>query len=252
MPQPQKPIVLAVGGLDPANCAGIGADSHVLAALGAHSYMLPSSLTVQNPEQALQNKAVSPGLFSAQLRALFTDPATSPTGIKVGLVQDPRHWQILKRHIPKTTPLVIDPVLNASSGLALAKHNRRWLNGFRKLALQAHLITPNQDEYQRLQAFVPASTPVLVTGARDGDTICNELWQHGELQQRFQCQAQEAEFRGTGCRLSSAIAYYLALGTALPQAIEQAMLFVERSIQSSYALGPQNIPDSQAANGDRH
>jgi hydroxymethylpyrimidine/phosphomethylpyrimidine kinase len=248
----QKPIVLAVGGLDPANCAGIGADSQVLAALGAHSYALPSSLTVQNPKQALQSKAVSPGLFSAQLRALFMDPATAPQGIKVGLVQDPRHWRLLKRHTPKTTPLVIDPVLNASSGLALAKHNRHWLNGFRKLALQAQLITPNQDEYQQLQAFIPASTPVLVTGAREGETICNELWQHGKRQQRFQCQAQEAEFRGTGCRLSSAITYHLACGASLAQAIEQAMLFVERSIQSSYALGAQNIPDSHAAKGDRH
>lgn len=242
----KKPVIVAcIGGLDPANAAGIGVDAQSIQAQGGHAYSIASCLTVQNPQQALQSKAVAAGLLAAQLRALVQNPDTAPMAIKVGAIADGRHWQAIKRYQPAATPLVIDPVLAASSGLRLGPANRAWRRGFSQLAEQASLVTPNTEEYQQLKALIPSATPLLITGSKEQGQIVNQLWQHGELQGRFATPLLDAEYRGTGCRLSSLIAYQLALGTPLNAAIERAMQALQQQLEHAYTLGKSLIPSAQ-------
>lgn len=234
--------ILCVGGLDPAGCAGIGADSHMVQQLGGHAMSIASCLTVQTEGQALQSHAVANGLFTAQLRALFGSSATQPQAVKVGLIQDGRHWFQLKKQLPKHCAVVIDPVLQSSSGLTLATTGRQWRRGFQQLAAQATLITPNQSEWETLKPLIAANTPTLVTGLRLGDDIVNELWLNNVVIERFSTPHIAGEYRGTGCRLSSAIAYYLATGEPLNRSIELAMLTLAAAISNSYPLGQAAIP----------
>ena len=62
----RRKTILTVGGLDPAGCAGISADSNMIQALGGHSFSIASALTVQTPSRAQQSQATSNGLVAAQ------------------------------------------------------------------------------------------------------------------------------------------------------------------------------------------
>lgn len=237
----QRPVVLSIGGLDPAGCAGITADSQIIQQLGGHPYSIASCITVQTETAALQSQATSNGLVAAQLRALCT-PTTNLQGAKTGAIQDPRHWFLLKRYLPKNLPLVIDPVLRTSSGLTLAQHQRHWFRGLRHLANRASLITPNAAEWTTLQSHIPNDVPVLVTGATSGDQIQNQLLINGSVTETFTTVLHQGEYRGTGCRLSSAIAFYLASGLPLPEAIRCAMRALDESIRNHYRVGATRIP----------
>lgn len=236
----RRKTILTVGGLDPAGCAGISADSNMIQALGGHSFSIASALTVQTPSRAQQSQATSNGLVAAQLRTICSE--SPPDATKVGVIKDGRHWFLLKRYLSAETPLVIDPVLKASSGLSLGKHNRQWSRGFSQLAERASLVTPNTDEWATLKPLVPNSTAVLVTGEKAAGTIENKLYLQGQLVETFRTEAQNGEYRGTGCRLSSAIAYYLAEGHSLPQAITKAMQALEQAIKQHYLVGNTAVP----------
>lgn len=236
-----RPVVLSVGGLDPAGCAGITADSQFIQQLGGHAYSIASCLTVQTETRAIQSQATSNGLVAAQLRALCTATAQLHAA-KIGAIQHPRHWFLLKRYLPKNLPLVIDPVLKTSSGLAFTKHERQWFRGFRQLATHASLITPNADEWETLKGDLPDNVPALVTGTTVGDSIENQLFLNGRLTETFTTTLHSGEYRGTGCRLSSAIAFYLASGLDLNGAIRSAMQVLDESIQNHYRLGDTRIP----------
>lgn len=236
--------ILCIGGLDPAGCAGISADIATINQLGGHTSTVVSTLTVQTESSAQQSQAVANGLINAQLRALLTESKSPATGIKVGLIKDGRHWAAIGRYRTQQ-PLVIDPVISSSSGLALAALDWRWKKGFKKISAQASLITPNVDEWALLKPLIDPNTPVLVTGHREGDTLVNSLYQAGELQQEFRTPYIEGEYRGTGCRLASAITFFLSGGETLESAIEKAMETLRGNIQQAYSLGDARIPSHQ-------
>lgn len=233
--------VLCIGGLDPAGCAGICADMAMINSLGGHASSVATTLTVQTETIASQSTAVANGLIAAQLRALLVESEYPPNSVKVGLVKDGRHWTAIARHLEQQA-LVIDPVLCASSGLNLAALDRRWKQGFKKIAARADLITPNTQEWALLQPLIPSSTAVLVTGKIEGATVVNELYQHGELLQQFSTPLIAGEYRGTGCRLASAIAFYLGSGKTLTDSIEAAMTALSQAIENAYGLGEARIP----------
>lgn len=233
--------VLCIGGLDPAGCAGISADIATIKGLGGHASSVATALTVQTETTANQSKGVANGLVAAQLRALLLASSSPPKSIKVGLIKDGRHWTAIARHLDQQA-LVIDPVLSASSGLNLASIDCRWKQGFKKLAARASLITPNTAEWTVLQALVPKATAVLVTGKTEDGMVVNELYQHGQLQQRFSTPLINGEYRGTGCRLASAIAFYLGSGESLSNSIELAMAALSLAIEQAYPHGVANIP----------
>lgn len=234
--------ILCVGGLDPAGCAGITADSNVVNQLGGHALTVASSLTVQTENTAFQSKSVPNGLLTAQLTALLSSQGLTPNAVKVGLIQDSRHWFAVRNKLPKQLPLVIDPVLKTSSGLSLSNAGRKWCRGFSQLASQATLITPNAEEWPQLKAVIPKNVAVLVTGTVKADQIHNQLWRNNRLEETFVTELLPGEFRGTGCRLSSAIAFYLGSGHGLSESIELAMAVLNRAIQNSHALGTASVP----------
>lgn len=239
--QPSRPHVLAIGGLDPAGCAGLDADVVTITQLGGHSSTIATTLTVQTEHCASQSHAVANGLVHAQLRALCEQSQQPPQAIKVGLVKDARHWAAIRRY-HQQQPLVIDPVIQASSGANLTAVDRRWQQGFKKLAIDASLITPNTAEWALLKPFIPASTAVLVTGKQSGDTVINQLYRAGKLISEFETSLVAGEFRGTGCRLASAITLQLARQQDLNTAIENAMRHVAEQIKQAYVLGAAAIP----------
>jgi hydroxymethylpyrimidine/phosphomethylpyrimidine kinase len=138
-------------------------------------------------------------------------------------------------------PLVLDPVLTASSGAPLFDgEGRPPGEALAPLLSRARLVTPNLPELAALTgldvatddaAIAAARTlqcrAVLVKGGhRSGAPV--DLLVEGSRVTSFTGRRRAGTARGTGCRLASAIAGLLARGATLEEAVRGAKRVVER------------------------
>ena len=120
MSSPVPPVVLILAGNDPSGGAGLGADIQAVTALGAHPAPVVTALTVQDTRDAYAVEPVAARLVVDQAEAVLADLPVA--AIKLGLLGTAEVCRavaaLLARH-PRI-PAVIDPVLFAAGGAALA------------------------------------------------------------------------------------------------------------------------------------
>ncbi|MDO5290485.1 MAG: bifunctional hydroxymethylpyrimidine kinase/phosphomethylpyrimidine kinase [Pseudomonadota bacterium] len=167
-PAPARPIVWSIAGTDSGGGAGLSADQRAADACHVHLCPVVAAVTAQNSQAVTHIHPVPPEVLDAQLAALFED--MPPAAIKTGLLGSAEnvavlaHWIDRLRARDPRVALVIDPVLRASTGAALADDAllRAYVT---ELLPRASLITPNAAEAARLAAAlgpdVPASLPAL-------------------------------------------------------------------------------------------
>ncbi len=243
------PLVLLAGGLDPSGGAGLAADIEAVLALGARPQPVATALTVQGPAGALLFEQVAARLVAAQVEGLFRGRGARPSAVKTGMLGSGAVAAALARLCAdgplRGLPLVVDPVLAASSGLPLLRDPRgRGAKALLSpLLARATLVTPNRPELAALsgvaevelsrdEAAVEAaralgSEAVLVKGGHRRGAPLDLLVTAREVV-RFEGRRRPGTARGTGCRLGSAIAALLARGETLQDAIRGAKALVER------------------------
>ncbi|QBF84712.1 thiamine-phosphate pyrophosphorylase [Shewanella maritima] len=147
-----KPIVWTIAGSDSGGGAGIQADLATIVDLDCHPCTLITAITAQNTVAVTRVASVSEQDFTAQLDALLADLA--PSVIKIGLLTEQSQVSAIanmlakvnsKESKTKTVPVILDPVMVASCGDALASSL-----DFSPLKGLITLITPNQHELARL------------------------------------------------------------------------------------------------------
>jgi len=249
------PVVLILAGNDPSGGAGLAADIQAVTALGAHPAPVVTALTVQDTVNARAVQTVDPQLVIAQAEAVLADMAVA--AIKLGLLGSAEIGEavaeLLARH--PHLPVVVDPVLYAAGGAALAEE-RLVAVYLERLAVRAALITPNALESRRLAptaADAQARARVLLArgaGAvliKGGDettpSVINELHAADGSVERWEWPRLPGSFHGSGCTLASAIAARLAHGDALRAAVAAAQDATQRWLATSWQLGRgQRIP----------
>ncbi len=259
----ELPVVLVIAGLDPSGGAGIQADIQTLSALNCHCTPVISTHTVQDSQKLHKAYPVASEVIDNQLRTLEADFHFS--AIKLGALGSSANATVVAQCIQRiaavnpSIPVILDPVLKASSGAALANESlqQSLLND---IIPHCTLITPNEPELYELtgeisvqaatMTLVQRGASILITGGHnrdvDNNTLDNRLIiginQPGEPQS-WTIQTIEGEFRGTGCTFTSAIAGYLAKGSSISQAIEKAQYFVSSALESAYTLrSSQRVP----------
>ena len=250
-------IALSIAGSDPTGGAGLQADLQVFRALGVHGMGVITALTVQDTGRVHEVLPVFPSVVLKQLRTLLR--STAPDALKLGMLASDdvaRNVELGLRELDpaRRTPIVIDPVLNASDGTPLLE--RRAYGMLQDLIGRAYLVTPNLLEAAALTGSdvstregVEAAAAQLVTGLgaraalvkgghRDGapdDLLA--LREGGSAS--FHWLAGEripgADVHGTGCALSAAITAHLARGAELRDAVESARRFVRDAIRNAQA-----------------
>jgi hydroxymethylpyrimidine/phosphomethylpyrimidine kinase len=158
----------------------------------------------------------------------------------------------IKRH--KLGPLVVDPVMVATSGDALLKEDA--VAALREeLVPLADLLTPNLPEAARLLGAPVAADEVAM--ARQAEALlklgCKAVvlkGGHGTGSEAVDIlfAADGSRLRlalpriatrnthGTGCAFSAAVAAHLALGATLPDAIAVAKRYVQAALQGGAGL----------------
>jgi hydroxymethylpyrimidine/phosphomethylpyrimidine kinase len=251
------PTVLVVAGNDPSGGAGIAADLQAITAAGAHPAPVITALTVQDTVNASAVEPVSPALVAAQMQAVLDDMRVA--AVKIGLLATAGIAAAVADVLRGSpgTPVVLDPVLVAAGGAALAE-DALSAAILEQLCPLTTLLTPNALEIRRLapgcespparaQALRDAGCVyVLAKGGDEADTGGNEVLNtlYGPKgAQVFRWPRLAGNFHGSGCTLASACAARIACGDAVETAVARAQALTHAWLQAAFQPGRgQRIP----------
>jgi hydroxymethylpyrimidine/phosphomethylpyrimidine kinase len=248
------PRVLVVAGLDPTGGAGLVADLEALAAAGARGWAVAAALTAQGPAGARGFEPVSEAMLLAQIDALVEGPERA-RAVKTGMLGTAALARALAGRLAEPplarVPLVVDPVLLASSGASLMDlGGKAAADALFPLFARARLVTPNLPELAALAGEdvstddaairaarrLPARAVLVKGGHRGGAPL--DLLVEARRVTRFAGRRRPGTARGTGCRLASAIAALLARGAPLEDAVRGAKRIVERYLDGAARAPP--------------
>jgi hydroxymethylpyrimidine/phosphomethylpyrimidine kinase len=226
------PRVLTIATSDSGGGAGIQADLKAFAAAGAHGTSVLAALTAQSTVAVTAVHELPPDFIRAQLDAVADDIGidAAKTGMLFsrGIIETVAEW-LDGRGIP----LVVDPVLIASSGAQLLQDDAvETLVG--RLFPLATVVTPNLPEAEALTGLAGASRhelaerlvelgaqAALVTGGH-GDPAVDHLFDGRDHVEIAVERHDVAATHGAGCTHSATLAALLARGLPLEEAARGA------------------------------
>ena len=243
------PEILVIGGSDGSCGAGVFADHETLISLGSKAKFIVTSVTSQNDEVFLGNHDVPLSILESQFKAISFEDFNA---IKIGMLPSVEAVQIVSGYLHDVSQkIVMDPVLRSSSGGSLSTHET--ISAMEELLFpKVDLLTPNLleafsllnldgDQEIQIEAIASrcldfGSEAVLLKGGHLKGAICKDiLVQKGKAPIVFQRNkiAGGTSVRGTGCRLASAIAHFLAVGRELEDAVNAGIKFLQKYIRTT-------------------
>jgi hydroxymethylpyrimidine/phosphomethylpyrimidine kinase len=238
------PRCITIAGSDSGGGAGIQADLKAFAAAGVHGMSAIVALTAQNTREVSAVHEVPPWFVRAQLDAVAGDIGidAAKTGMLFSrsIIETVADW--LEEH---PLPLVVDPVMVASSGALLLEDDAVEVLVGRLFPL-ATVVTPNLMEAQALtgseaspaelaEAIVALGAPAaLVTGGH-GEEPADHLFDGREqLEIPFERRGVAAT-HGAGCTHSATLAALLARGLSLAESARGAASAASRAVAQGLA-----------------
>ena len=243
---------MTIAGSDCSAGAGIQADLKTFQHFGVHGLTVLTCVVAESANIVRAVHAVPVDLLREQL-ALMLD-AFPVAAVKTGMLVSAAHVAAVAELLAARPqlPLVVDPVMIASTGTPLLEPAA--MRAYRELLLPlARLITPNLPEAEALlgcsipnkAALIPAAlrlaevfkTSILLKGGHlDGPECLDVLVADGEVQQFSAPRLAVAGSHGTGCTLSAAVTAGLALGECLPAAVAAAKDYLGNTLRHSYVF----------------
>ena len=231
------------------------ADLKTFSALGIYGLTAVTCVIAETPGKVLRIEPVTAALVREQIEVLF---ASFPiAAMKTGLLCSGEIIlavaRTLARHSGKKIPLVVDPVMVATSGDQLLGTGAIELYETQLFPL-ATLITPNLDEAARLLgkkikdqrsmeeaakglARKYGGSILLKGGHLSGSKATDVLFHRGKITKFTAPFVRGVATHGTGCTYSAAITAGLANGLSLEASIKRAKKFVTAAIRQHFRWG---------------
>ncbi len=253
-------FALTIAGSDSGGGAGIQADLKAFAATGAFGLSAITAVTAQNSRSVNAIFPIGADAVTAQLNALISDFPID--AIKTGMLFDARTIEAVARSLAiLKAPVVVDPVMIATSGAKLLDHNA--ISAYRPLIARATLLTPNLPEAQALLDCAAINTrdemlyaanrllefgcqAVLLKGghapAEVGmrDQIADLLLiktDNGIHARWFVAARLNIRGHGTGCTLAALITGFLARGLNLESATAKSISLLRKALKHAQGIG---------------
>jgi hydroxymethylpyrimidine/phosphomethylpyrimidine kinase len=226
------PRVLTIASSDSGGAAGIQADLKAFARCGAHGMSAIVALTAQNTLAVSAIHELPPAFVRAQIDAVLDDIGADAA--KTGMLFSAALIEAVADALaPRDLPLVVDPVMVASSGARLLREDAVDTLVARLFPL-ATVVTPNLLEAQALTGLVTEDRAVLaerliamgapaalVTGGHGADAV-DHLFDGSAHLPIPVARHEVAATHGAGCTHSASLAAGLAAGLSLPNAARLA------------------------------
>lgn len=251
---PQLPVVLTVAGSDNSCGAGAQADLKAITTLGGYAQTAITCVVAEVPGQVESIQAVKPSVVEAQIR--LSIEAFPVAAIKTGMLFSPAIVKKVAATLKQRAvgvPLVVDPVMVASSGEPLLEPEAIEAYTHRLFPL-ATLLTPNLDEL-RILSGMPCGNlvqmeqagrflvetygcSVLAKGGHLGTKQAVDILVTPQGSERFSAPFRRGvDAHGTGCTFSAAIATGLAQGLTLSEAVGRGKRFITQAIEQRLTWG---------------
>lgn len=247
-----RPVALTIAGSDNSAGAGIQADLKAFSRLGCYGLTAVTCVVAEVPGQVAAIQPIKPEIVASQVALSFQ--AFPVAAAKTGMLYSTAIIEAVAEELSRAKiPVVIDPVMVASSGDPLLKKSAVAAY-LRRLFPLATLVTPNLDELQIL-----AGRPVRDLGEmKDAGRVlvdrygCAFLLKGGHLRgknavdflattggfEEFSAPfVRGVDTHGTGCTYSASITAGLAAGKSLSKAVAGAKRHITRAIAGSLRWG---------------
>jgi hydroxymethylpyrimidine/phosphomethylpyrimidine kinase len=225
------PRALTIATSDSGGGAGIQADLKAFAAAGAYGTSVLVALTAQNTTAVTAIHELPSDFVVAQLDAVFDDIGVDAA--KTGMLFSKRLIDLVAGYLEeRRVPLVVDPVMIASSGAKLLEDDAVDSLVARLFPL-ATVVTPNLAEAIALvgreaprrelaEALVELGAPAAIVTGGHGDEPVDHLFDGTAHLQIAVERHDVAASHGAGCTHSATLAALLAQGLPLAEAARGA------------------------------
>jgi hydroxymethylpyrimidine/phosphomethylpyrimidine kinase len=228
--------------------------------LGVYGTTAVTCVVAEHPGRVLNITPIPPERVADQIRLVLE--AFPVAAIKTGMLYAAEIIAAVAEAImpvlAKGVPLVVDPVMVASSGKVLMK--KEAIRALRKFIVQATLVTPNRDEAELLWgrpikslATLNRAALELVKGFRGPhflvkgghlktDRAVDVLaFPDGRLHEFGAKRIPGIDPHGTGCTYSAAITSGLAKGLTVKEAVVLGKIFITRALYRRFEIGPYQL-----------
>src|SRR5207248_1325496 len=226
------PRALTIATSDSGGGAGIQADLKAFAVAGAHGSSVLVALTAQNTVGVTAIHELPSAFVVAQLDAVFDDIGVDAA--KTGMLFSRSLIETVADYLAgHPVPLVVDPVMIASSGAKLLEHDAVGVLVSRLFPL-ASVVTPNLNEAQALagletedrralaERLHALGAPAVVVTGGHGARAVDHLFD-GEVHEEIAVERYDVPAtHGAGCTHSATLAALLARGETLANATRGA------------------------------
>ncbi|MHC1626597.1 MAG: bifunctional hydroxymethylpyrimidine kinase/phosphomethylpyrimidine kinase [Methanoculleaceae archaeon] len=260
----QIPCACTIAGSDSCGGAGVQADLRAFAAAGVWGASVISAITAQNTSGVRGIWALPPEAVIAQIGAVLDDLPVA--ACKTGMLGDAAVIRAVESALPEEMPLVVDPVMVATSGARLLEEDA--MGALESLISRAVLVTPNVPEaaalsgimVESLDEMVSAAVEIIARGAGavlvkgghlPGEVVADVLVD-GREPLILTAARIEGSYHGSGCTLSAAITAYLASGLPLREAVRKGHELARQGFICAQPAGSGiMLPDPLCREGQR-
>jgi len=248
--------ILTIAGSDSGGGAGIEADIKTISALGGYACTTITAVTAQNTRGVTGVQVMPADFVSLSIRTVLEDIGVD--AVKLGMMANAAIIRAVAATLPRDKPLVLDPVMVATSGAVLLPDDA--ISALQTYLLpRATIVTPNlpeaakltgialknTDDYiaagQKLRAM-GAKTALIKGGHGEGDIITDFLVHENGVESISLPRIKTRHTHGTGCTLASAIATGLGQGMTLLDAVNRARHYLQTAIAQAPGFGAGNGP----------
>jgi hydroxymethylpyrimidine/phosphomethylpyrimidine kinase len=262
------PVVLTIAGSDNSGGAGLQADLKTFTTLGVYGTSAVTCVVAEHPGRVLNITPLPPARVADQIRLVLE--AFPVAAIKTGMLYSAEIIAAIEKALApalgRGVPLVVDPVMVASSGKVLLR--RDGIAALKKFASRATLITPNRDEaallwgqkITNLQTLTEAALGLAQTltgpailakgghlrGPRAVDVLA---FPDGRVSDLGVPRIPGADPHGTGCTYSAAITAGLAKSLTVNEAVMLGKAFITWALRRRLEIGPYQLLNHLPASG---
>ncbi|HMV78251.1 MAG TPA: bifunctional hydroxymethylpyrimidine kinase/phosphomethylpyrimidine kinase [Leptospiraceae bacterium] len=246
-----KVCTLTVAGSDSGGGAGIQADLKTFQARDVFGTSVITCITAQNPESVTGIQEISPEMIEKQMESVLSyfPVKAGKTGM---LFSKEIMFAFISVYRKYSFPLVVDPVMVASSGARLLKETDiEFLKN--EIIPAAALVTPNADEAEILlgekiylenleescrRIYDLYRVPVLLKGGhRPSEQAVTDILFDGKSVLRLESPLQRnISTHGTGCTYSASVCAELAKGETLQNSVRNAKKYLHETLEKGIYL----------------
>ena len=254
------PVVLTIAGSDNSGGAGLQADLKTFTTLGVYGTTAVTCIVAEHPGRVLNITPVPPARVADQIRLVLE--AFPVAAIKTGMLYSAEIIAAIEKTLApvlaRGVPLIIDPVMVASSGKVLMKKDA--IAALKKFAARATLLTPNRNEaallwdqpITNLQTLSEAALglaqqfrgpAILAKGGHLRNQMAVDVlaYPDGRVHEFAVPRIPGVDPHGTGCTYSAAITAGLAKGLTLTEAVTLGKAFITWALRRRFQIGPHQL-----------